>query len=467
MKNVIKIFIFLIGLNSIIYGISYTLISKNGNWLDYFKDKEELDVIWLGPSTTYFSISPMYIWNKYKITSFNNAHTAQRLTSIYLLNDVNKYNPKLVFFDITTFLMISPNLLKHHKMADRTIYKWFLSMYSRYQFLQDTNMGYKDLFYFMLLNIFHKRWQSMESIDFINNSTDYYFLGNDLSVKIIPQISPKIVTNEYLLNEEHIYVFDKLIKYVQNLDMNIVLWCPPTAKQDIYEYSLLVEDLFKKYNIPYINFNKIYKDINLNFNSDFLNQDHINIYGGEKVSDYLIDYALKNYNIKPHDNDPAYSSWNEDYIRYARVINRKEMRGLKSFKEWQNLAYYDNYTIFISTNGDNVLNRLPQTMKDKFKSLGLNKFETDKKNLKYAAIIDNNQVFFEEVSDRKVEYKGRMKKIVNLLVSSEHNKATMNVSGKPRAKNKYGINFVIYDKFNREIVDSIWVDPAQPDVVRR
>ena len=59
-----------------------------------------------------------------------------------------------------------------------------------------------------------------------------------------------------------------------------------------------------------------------------------------------------------------------------------------------------------------------------------------------------------------------MKNIVNLLISSD-GKAIINVSGKPRSKNKYGLNFVIYDKVNREIVDSIWVDPRSPDVVRR
>ena len=123
--------------------------------------------------------------------------------------------------------------------------------------------------------------------------------------------------------------------------------------------------------------------------------------------------------------------------------------------------------MLISTNGDNVLNRLPQNMKDKFKTLGLNKYETDKKNQKYVAIIDNNKVFFEEISNKKAEYKGRMNNIVNLLVSSENKKATINVSGKPRVKNKYGINFVIYDKVNREIVDSMWIDPSKPDVVRR
>lgn len=60
-----------------------------------------------------------------------------------------------------------------------------------------------------------------------------------------------------------------------------------------------------------------------------------------------------------------------------------------------------------------------------------------------------------------------MKNKVNLLVSSENKKATINVSGKQRSQNKYGINFVIYDKVNREIVDSIWLDPSNFNQIRR
>ena len=60
-----------------------------------------------------------------------------------------------------------------------------------------------------------------------------------------------------------------------------------------------------------------------------------------------------------------------------------------------------------------------------------------------------------------------MKNKVNLLVSSENKKATINVSGKTKAKNRYGINFVIYDKINREIVDSIWLDPSNFNQIRR
>ena len=34
-------------------------------------------------------------------------------------------------------------------------------------------------------------------------------------------------------------------------------------------------------------------------------------------------------------------------------------------------------------------------------------------------------------------------------------------------KNKYGLNFVVYDKVNREVIDSIWLDPKDYNKVNR
>ncbi len=119
----------------------------------------------------------------------------------------------------------------------------------------------------------------------------------------------------------------------------------------------------------------------------------------------------------------------------------------------------------IAANGD-VLKKLPDNLKNDLKSFGLKKYNSDKANMRYAAVIDENQIFFEEISNKPVKYKGRMKNIINLFISSD-GKAAINVSGKNRSKNKYGLNFVIYDKVNREIVDSIYIDPDKPDVVRR
>lgn len=467
MKKVISIIIFIIGLNSILFYIAYTLLPKESgyNAIDYYKNNNQLDIIWLGSSTTYWAISPMYIWNKYNITSFNNAHRAQGLTSFYLMQDMMKYNMDLIFFDITVFM--SDTVIYNKNIEE--LHQWYLTILTRYQLIKDTGNNYLDILYLKLMEQFHSRWKNINEKEFINNEIDYYYLGQDSNIRrhrIQNQENKlKPITGKFKLNDNTLKFIDNMSRYIKDNNLNVVFWFPPTADQARYERSFLFEEVIKKYDIPYINFSKVWKEAGIDYSKDFLDLRHINIDGGEKVADYLIEYAMKNYNIKSHKNDPAYASWNEDYLKYARAINREEIRELKSFTDWKKQAFYDNYTVLLSANGD-VLRKLPDTLKNDLKCFGLKKYNTNKANMRYAAIIDDNKVFFEEISNKPVTYKGRMKNIVNLFVSSDGN-ATINVSGKPRSKNIYGINFVIYDKVNREIVDSIWIDPRKPDMVRR
>ena len=467
MKKIISVIIFIIGLNSILFYIAYTLLPKESgyNAIDYYKNNNQLDIIWLGSSTTYWAISPMYIWNKYNITSFNNAHRAQGLTSFYLMQDMMKYNMDLIFFDITVFM--SDTVIYNKNIEE--LHQWYLTILTRYQLIKDTGNNYLDILYLKLMEQFHSRWKNINEKEFINNEIDYYYLGQDSNIRrhrIQNQENKlKPITGKFKLNDNTLKFIDNMSRYIKDNNLNVVFWFPPTADQARYERSFLFEEVIKKYDIPYINFSKVWKEAGIDYSKDFLDLRHINIDGGEKVADYLIEYAMKNYNIKSHKNDPAYASWNEDYLKYARAINREEIRELKSFTDWKKQAFYDNYTVLLSANGD-VLRKLPDTLKNDLKCFGLKKYNTNKANMRYAAIIDDNKVFFEEISNKPVTYKGRMKNIVNLLVSSDGN-ATINVSGKPRSKNIYGINFVIYDKVNREIVDSIWIDPRKPDAVRR
>ena len=425
-----------------------------------------IEVIFVGPSTTHTAISPLNIWNKYGVTSYNLSASAENnMISYYLSKSFITNSTKIIFFDLTFFYddlysAIDINML----------YSWYLDFKDRvnYYKLKDNIYKYALLY---SLNEFHDRWKSLSSIDFLNNN--FYGIRNlnQGPLKHSPQepIDIKDNLSYNMLEQNKIKFITELENFAKKNNIIIIYWIRPFTKQYINQYSYFIsfEQYAKKHKLNFINFNDSNLINKFDYKKDFIDRVHLNIYGGEKISNYLIEYAIKNFNLPTHKNDPAYASWNEDYIKYARAINREEIRELKSFNEWQNLAFYDNYTMLISTNGDNVLNRLPQAMKDKFKTLGLTKYETDKGNMKYVAIIDDSKVFYEEVSDNRVAYKGRMKNIVNLLVSSENRKSTINVSGKPRSKNRYGINFVIYDKVNREIVDSIWVDPANFNQVRR
>lgn len=436
------------------------------NAKQYERENHDIDIFFLGTSRMYF-IPPMEIWNKYGIVSYNKVSSLQpiNLTYIMMQEIVDKYKPKVIVIDALNFLLNKNN----NNLALETINALLPLSYRFSAYENVLNTVYNPL---DITSSFHSRWKSLNQYDFISQTywKGIYNKGLFKTYKKIKyEYSEDQIYDNISLSDNSINILNKIDELAKDHNVDIIfINMPASISLAYYKKSRVFEKYIEQFGFSYIDYNLLYDDININFDTDFSDKfSHLNLYGARKVMDHLITYIINHYDIPIRKDDPKYASWNEDYLKYERAVNKAEIKELKIFNEWYNLSNYDNYTMLISTNGDNVLNRLPQDMKDKFTAFGLNKFETDKKNQKYAAIIDDDKVFFEEISDKKVEYKGRMNNKVNLLVSSENKKATINVSGKPKAKNRYGINFVIYDKVNREIVDSIWLDPSNFNQIRR
>ena len=468
MKKIFKVFILLCLILLILRSVAYLYIPK---YLDFnprlLEQLNNVEVLFIGPSTSQLSISPLYIWHNYGVTSYNLSSSAQNYDmSYYLLKKYISDDTKIVFFDITLFL-------REENPIQNTIYAWYLNIFDRIKYYSKQNDYIYKYTLLYSFNSFHTRWKSLTKEDFSNNNL--YGFRNTSRPFIIRKQQPFNIDKTQLytkignLENNKSEFITTLEQFAKKNNIKIIYWIRPFTKgvPEKYLNVLKFEKYAEEHNLDFINFNNSKLSKTFNYKKDFYDAVHPNIYGGKRIMDYLMQYAIKQYKISNHNNDSKYVSWDRDYIKYIRIVNREEIRRINFLEEWQNLAYYDNYTMLISANSDNLLNRLPQKMKDKFKLIGLNKFETDKTNQKYVAIIDNGKVFYEEVSDSKAEYKGRMNNIVNLQVSAIDKNIIINISGKPKAKNKYGINFVLYDKVNREIVDSIWIDPKEPNKVRR
>lgn len=65
--------------------IQQFMMRKISYWgyADFYSDKGDYDVLFLGSSTMNMGISPMELWNDYGITSYNMADDAQRLPVDY------------------------------------------------------------------------------------------------------------------------------------------------------------------------------------------------------------------------------------------------------------------------------------------------------------------------------------------------------------------------------------------------
>lgn len=449
------IFITLTVLIAIFFDQIYKIKTPETNLEQYLK-QDNIDLFFIGTSRVRNGISPMYVWDKYRVISYGLGSSGQDKKISYLLTKLvlKRNKPKIIIVDT--------NFYNNHASKVRDLLNFvplqYRLQYSMYLFdepLKEINV----------FDNYHSRWKIINKNDFTSHN---YFKGLGEYEHIVYRnpVKDQKTNTKASISQDTVKIMESMQQLANETSAKIIFIKLPNAMDNIANDEAIGK-LCEKYGFLYIDYNKLQNEIGLDYNTDFIDKSHINIYGGQKVLDHLIPYLIKNYQLPTHYDDKEYLSWDNDYKQYAREINGKELRFIKSFSNWYNKALYDNYTILISSNGDDVLNRLPQDIKDKFKSLGLNKFETDKKNYKYVAIIDDGKVFFEEISAKKVEYSGRMKNVVNLEVSSENKKSIINVSGKERSKNKYGLNFVIYDKVNREIVDSIWIEPNKPDVVRR
>lgn len=106
-KKVISLIIFAV--LTILIAVNYEDIIKNKyesyNIKQYYNEKNNIDVFFLGTSRVYFTMSPMEIWHKYGIVSYNRGTAQQyyKVSYLFLEEILSKYNPKLIIFD-TYFL---------------------------------------------------------------------------------------------------------------------------------------------------------------------------------------------------------------------------------------------------------------------------------------------------------------------------------------------------------------------------
>ncbi|MDD6581027.1 MAG: hypothetical protein PUE89_09005, partial [Lachnospiraceae bacterium] len=61
-----------------------------------------------------------------------------------------------------------------------------------------------------------------------------------------------------------------------------------------------------------IDFNKMYDELSIDFSTDMAEKVHLNFSGTKKLTEYLGNYIVNNYDIPDHRGDAKYSSWDID-----------------------------------------------------------------------------------------------------------------------------------------------------------
>ena len=281
--------------------------SKEAGMHDYeangiVAEKENtIDLLVLGDSEAFTSISPMEIWNEYGYTSYVCCSTEQSIPEsiILLMKALKKQKPKMVILEANT-------IYKASKRED--------------------HLG-KLLQYLIPVVEYHDRWKYLNKEDWtgeINYNIVNDFKGYHFTKEVRPaKPGDKMKYTEevqFIPRTNKIYV--KLLKkYCQDNGIYFSIIRTPTTYSWDYKSYNGVKQFTDEEQIEFIDYNIISDKINIDWDHDSKDGgDHLNHYGALKTTKFFAKYLNEKNILTDHRNEEKYKEWHDSYSNYKRIV---------------------------------------------------------------------------------------------------------------------------------------------------
>ncbi len=348
-NTILKIIIFFI-IGVIIFQLfTYIFIPKwtdpndpaTGRIKGYYNEKKNtIDVIAVGASSVGKGYSPIEVWNKYGITSYNLGTSNQTISLAYYLikESINYQSIKTVILDMDAAF--------ENKTTPEGEYRKLLDNMklgkTKLEAINDKNLKIEEkdkISYVFPLLRFHTRFKELKNIDFKysreKSCDEYYsYKGMAITTDIKPYIDKENYMEEKIgqetkISDENLYYINKIIKLCEEKNIKLMFITIPTAtsgpvgKQTLdwsLDKSKQIEKLAKENKIEFIDFNlpQMQEKINLDWTKDTSDcGNHLNVYGAEKVSEYIGQVLSNKYNLEDYRNNKEIASdWNKIARKY-------------------------------------------------------------------------------------------------------------------------------------------------------
>ena len=256
-------------------------------------DPYQIDVLAVGNSDLYSAFHPLEMWNEYGITSYVCSGAKQNMAlSYHMLNEFLKYKtPKVVLLEMDNFFETRGSVEK-----DELIQEVYYTCGPAYEGTEKWD-DIKD-------QKFHPRAELKGFYyrdDVVKNKHLNYMGNSKQEAKDVP------ITEDY---------FPKIMDLLKEKDIPVVFVNFPSESSWTNQKHNTVNQYAKKYDVPYLDFNK---DDETGFDWSTDSRDggnHLNINGAKKMTKYLGKYFSDHYDLKNHRNAEELEQWNKDYQSY-------------------------------------------------------------------------------------------------------------------------------------------------------
>lgn len=421
----------------------------------FYREKPQtVDVFFIGSSRVYCHINPAVLYTDHGIASFNLASARQPPWSSYhyLVEGLKTQMPKLVVFDATCLDLTKPVFLnlKNHTLKNTTGYKPSLNRLEALLAVAPEDEIPEYLFDFYH---YHNRYTDLGPQDFkpwMGERIYKYYKGFTILYRTQKIKNPHNWDDDtcLALPVECEDYYRRIIELCKARNIPLLIILSPYPSTSSYKISLFNEagKIAAEYNVPFINFNHLYDEIGLDFNTDIADEWHVNYLGSLKYSRYLGNYLNTNYNLPDHRKDAGYRSWKRNSDVFWQGM---ENIALKETNAW------DKYLIKLKNNPQyvtvvSVAGKEEPQSKAILTDLGIDHFEEGFWVLRDGSV----KLISSAITARPYLRFGS-------LCMDLRNAEDAYIDGTSYKVVNNGVNIIVYDRQTETIVDKIGLDASK------
>lgn len=362
--NSIKIILFgalaVFMLKGILEVFNYKNTGGGGGWQHFYQmDNDSIDVIFFGSSHAHCTIDHGYLWDNYGMAGYTLSAGDQQLDSTcYFVKEALRIKkPQVIAVEMLGAVM------GEFDNTDTDIYrnslgmKWSgnLAQYVNYlaESMELDNSRKNEIL--AKIPVIHSRYKELDRADFEDDIP--FMVGYRGSYEVVPLERPVEETGgeNAGLSEEKQKTLQEIIDEAQKSGVGIVFFAAPFAvSQDQQRGFEAVEEFARTQGVPFINYNKLYDEIGIDFQADFRDDGHVNNYGAAKVTAHLASFLKDNYALPDRRGEQGYQIWEDNSLYLRNKALGHELGNAADVNEYLELLaeIKDEKTIIIALTGN-------------------------------------------------------------------------------------------------------------------
>uniref|UniRef100_UPI0040575539 hypothetical protein n=1 Tax=Acetatifactor sp. TaxID=1872090 RepID=UPI0040575539 len=261
--------------------------------------EDSVDLVFVGSSHQFCSINPDLLFYEYGVESFMLATSAQTVPMSYYaaMEAIELQHPDTIVFEVSYCAN------DFRTVTDEMSHCFFDGMpdcEARQLAIEDLIEEEQQIYYYLPLGLYHTRWKELTEADFgFDQFSDRGGVFYD-RVEVNTQIPLLSEEETAAMPEEMEKYMDKLVALCEENDVKLILYTAPF--NTLYEADYETESLYnrqrifndigeyaKEKEIEYHNLFYEIEEIGLDAASDWMDRQHLNCYGQEKFTRYMME----------------------------------------------------------------------------------------------------------------------------------------------------------------------------------